>query len=158
MKSFQLTDTDRSIITELVRDGRIGYQDLARKVGIPTSTCHGRVRALENAGIIRGYHADIDPEAIGHDVNALIMLRLTNQQRDRLPALTQHLRSVPGVQQVFLIGGDKDLVIHVACPNVPALRDLIAEKIAPNPAFAQTQTQIVFEHGRGHAPIFEETT
>lgn len=153
MEPLQLSDTDRRIVAALAQYGRIPYKELAAEVGIPTSTCHGRVRALEERGVIRGYRADIDPEAIGQNVGALIMLSVHNHQRDRVPELTKELRRIPGVQQVFLIGGDKDMVVHVACESVQALRTLIADHIGSNSALAQTHTQIVFEHSPGLAPV-----
>ncbi|QIK62645.1 Lrp/AsnC family transcriptional regulator [Leucobacter viscericola] len=153
METLQLSDIDRRIVAALAQFGRIPYKELAAEVGIPTSTCHGRVRALEERGVIRGYRADISPEAIGQSVSALIMLRVHSHQRDRVPTLTSQLQHIPGVQQVFLIGGDKDLVVHVACESVPALRTLIAEHFGSNSALAQTQTQIVFEHLPGLTPL-----
>ncbi|QIM18980.1 Lrp/AsnC family transcriptional regulator [Leucobacter coleopterorum] len=107
METLQLSDVDRRIVAALAQFGRIPYKDLAVEVGIPTSTCHGRVRALEERGVIRGYRADISPEAIGQSVSALIMLRVHGHQRDQVPALSTQLQRIPGVQQVFLIGATK---------------------------------------------------
>lgn len=67
-EAARLDDTDRRILRELARDGRLSYKELAARTGVPVSTCHGRVRALEEAGVIRGYRADIDPVAAGADV------------------------------------------------------------------------------------------
>lgn len=153
MNTFPLTDTDRAILSELAADGRLAYTELAARVGLPVSTCHGRVRALEAAGVIRGYHAEIDPDVTGASVHALILLRVLSHERNRIPALAEELRRVPGVQQVYLIGGDRDFVLHVACASVPALRDLIARHIGSNPALAQSQTQIVFDHFRSLSPV-----
>ncbi|PII81656.1 hypothetical protein BMH32_11000 [Leucobacter sp. OLJS4] len=153
VNTFPLTETDRAILSELAADGRLPYTELAARVGMPVSTCHGRVRALEAAGVIRGYRADIDPEVTGSSVNALILLRVLSHERDGIPVLAEQLRRVPGVQQVYLIGGDRDFVLHVACASVPALRDLIAQHIGSNPALAQSQTQIVFDHFRGLSPV-----
>lgn len=153
MERLQLSDIDRRIVTALSQFGRLPYKDLAAEVGIPTSTCHGRVRALEERGVIRGYRAEIAPEAVGQAVSALIMLRVHAHQRDLVPMLTKDLRSIPGVQQLFLIGGDKDLVVHVACSSVQALRSLISEHLGSNAALAQTQTQLVFEHLVGLTPL-----
>lgn len=153
LSSVHLTDIDRKIVTALARHGRLPYKELATQVGIPTSTCHGRVQALEERGVIRGYQADIDAEALGQAVSALILVAVRADQRDQVPVLAEELRSVPGVQQVFLIGGEKDLVLHVACESVSALRMLIAEHLSNRPALAQTQTQIVFEHLSGLQPV-----
>ncbi|MCB1274425.1 MAG: Lrp/AsnC family transcriptional regulator [Leucobacter sp.] len=152
MNEIQLTETDRRIVRELARDGRLPYKDLAMRVGLPISTCHGRVRALEAAGVIRGYRADIDPAAAGLGVEALISLTVNGHRRAEVPAIAEQLRDVPGVQRVFLIGGDRDIVAHVACESVPALRNLISTYLGKNPAFEQTRTSLVFEQLVGNAP------
>ncbi|MFT4231491.1 MAG: Lrp/AsnC family transcriptional regulator [Leucobacter sp.] len=152
MNDFQLTETDRRIIQELAVDGRMPYKDLASRVGLPVSTCHGRVRALEQAGVIRGYRADIDPVAAGRGVEALISVTVNGRSRNNLLDLTDQLRGLPCVQQVFLIGGDRDVILHVACASVPALRDLISTQLAPISALEQTRTSIVFERFAGTNP------
>lgn len=152
VNDIQLSETDRRIVNALARYGKLPYQELAERVGIPTSTCHGRVRALEQRGVIAGYRVDINPDAIGHNVSALILLSVHNHQRDRVPGLSEELRNVPGVQQIFLIGGDKDLVVHVTCKNVTALRELLSEHFGRNPVLSQTQTLLVFDHQFGNEP------
>lgn len=153
MNNFRLSESDRRIVRELSRDGRLPYKELAARTGLPVSTCHGRVRALEDAGVIRGYRADIDPVAAGADVQALISVTAKGTHRDQVPELTQRFRLVPGVQSVFLLGGDRDLVVHVACESVGALRELIQVHLGSDPALDQTRTQIVFEHSRGVDPL-----
>lgn len=152
MNQIQLTDLDRRLIAELAQNCRIGYRELGEKLGIPASTCHGRVRAFEEAGVIRGYHADVDPEAAGLSVQALIQVRVHSHRRDRLTEIFQELRELPGVQQIYIIGGDRDFVMHIACPSVSGLRDFVSNHLSSRPELAQTQTQLVFEHALGHAP------
>ena len=152
MNQIQLTDLDRRLLAELSQNCRTGYRELGEKLGIPASTCHGRVRALEAAGVIRGYHADIDPEAAGLGVHALIQVRVHSNRRDRLTEIFQELRELPGVQQLYIVGGDRDFVMHVACPSVRGLRDFVSQHLSSRPELAQTQTQLVFEHALGHVP------
>ena len=102
--------------------------------------------------MIRGYHADVDPEAAGLSVQALIQVRVHSHRRDRLTEIFQELRELPGVQQIYIIGGDRDFVMHVACPSVSGLRDFVSNHLSSRPELAQTQTQLVFEHALGHAP------
>lgn len=153
MNDIQLTDTDRRIVHELAADARLPYKDLATRVGIPISTCHGRVRALENAGVIRGYRADIEPSAAGQAVEALIMVSVNGRSRDKLVDLAERMRDVVGVRQVFVIGGERDLVLHVACSSVPELRALISKRLASVSELEQTHTSIVFERLLGNAPV-----
>lgn len=153
MSTFPLTEIDRKIITELSTDGRLPYKTLAERVGIATSTCHSRVQALEKRGVIRGYRAEIDPLAAGQLVSALILIGVHPMQRSLVPVIAEELRGIPGVQQVFLIGGDKDLIVHVSTESVHSLRKLIAEHLASKETLTQTQTQIVFEHLTGVSPL-----
>ena len=150
---IRLTPTDRRILDELTRDGRLSNKELAARVGLPRSTCHGRVRALEEAGVIQGYHAEIDPVAAGAGVEALILVAVKDDARDHVPAITARLRDVPGVQRVFLIGGVHDLVIHVACESVSALRDFLRAHLGSDPSLGQTQTQLIFEQHAGDAVL-----
>lgn len=153
MNGIQLTATDRLILEELARDGRLSNKELSERVGMPRSSCHGRVRALEDAGIIRGYHADIDPVAAGASVEALISVGVHDNVRSHLPGITHRLHNLPGVQRVFLIGGDHDFVVHVACESVPALRDFIRIHLGSDPDLGRTRTQIIFEQLAGAAMI-----
>src|SRR5580658_2183050 len=73
---LDLDDIDRHIVYELARDARIANNALAERVGIAPSTCLGRVRSLRERGVIRGYHADVDPAALGLALQALIAIRL----------------------------------------------------------------------------------
>lgn len=152
MNSFRLTESDRRILHELASDGQLPYKELAARVGLPISTCHGRVRALEGAGVIRGYRADIDPVVAGLGVAALISVTISSSRRGEVPAIAESLRSIPGVQRVFLIGGDRDLVLQVACASVADLRELISTHLGKNPALGQTHTNIVFEELPGTRP------
>lgn len=142
----RLDDTDRLILQELMADARIPNNILAAKAGIAPSTCLGRVRALRDAGIIRGFHASVDLEALGLLVYALISVRVNAQARNKMLAIGQRLRSLPNVQSVFLLAGDQDFLMHVACGTPTELRDFIAVHLASDPAIANTQTNLVFDH------------
>ncbi|WP_369746022.1 Lrp/AsnC family transcriptional regulator [Paenarthrobacter sp. AMU7] len=142
----RLDETDRLILKELMADARIPNNVLASKAGIAPSTCLGRVRALRDAGIIRGFHASVDLEALGFLVYALISVRVNPQARNKMLAIVQRLRALPNVQSVFLLAGDQDFLMHVACGTPKELRDFIAVHLASDPAIANTQTNLVFDH------------
>lgn len=127
-------------------DARIPNNVLAAKAGIAPSTCLGRVRALRDAGIIRGFHASVDLEALGLLVYALISVRVNSQARNKMLAIAQRLKALPNVQSVFLLAGDQDFLVHVACGSPKELRDFIAVHLASDPAIANTQTNLVFDH------------
>ena len=80
-QDVRLDGTDRAILQVLADDARISNKELADRVGIAQSTCLARVRALRESGVIRGFHADIDPRALGHDLQAMIAIRLQPHAR-----------------------------------------------------------------------------
>ncbi|WP_240739775.1 Lrp/AsnC ligand binding domain-containing protein [Leucobacter triazinivorans] len=86
---------------------------------------------------------------MGQQIGALILVRVQGHQRNRVPEIAEEVRRIPGVQQLFLVGGERDLVVHVACESIPAMRAIISDHFGSNPALAQTQTQIIFEHLSG---------
>lgn len=150
--TFTMTDADRRILRELSQDGRLSNKELAVRVGLAPSTCHGRVRMLEDAGVIRGYRAVVDAQAAGAAISALISVAVLNHARSQVTEIVPLLRGVPGVQQVFLLGGDRDIVVHVAMADVPSLREFIRVHIGSHPDLGQSQTQLIFEHAIGGAP------
>ncbi|HEV7168774.1 MAG TPA: Lrp/AsnC family transcriptional regulator [Micrococcaceae bacterium] len=143
---IRLDETDHVILRELILDARIPNNTLAQRAGIAPSTCLGRVRALREAGVIRGFHAVVDLEALGLIVFALISVRVHQSARNRMLEIAQRLKELPNVQSVFLLAGDKDFLIHVACRTPAELRNFIAENLGADPAIAHTQTNLVFDH------------
>ncbi|TWP37949.1 Lrp/AsnC family transcriptional regulator [Leekyejoonella antrihumi] len=150
---IQLDEADLTILRELAADGRIPNNVLAQRAGLAPSTCLNRVRLLRRSGVIRGYHADLDLRALGLDVFALISINVHAQARDRMMDLANELRALPQVLDVYVLGGDRDLMIHVACPTTDALREFVAAHLGSNQAFVNTQTTLVFDHLQpGDAP------
>src|SRR6476659_1996176 len=80
-----LDEVDRRLLRELAADARIPNNALAERAGIAPSTCLGRVRALRERGVIRGYHADVDPAALGRPIQAMISVRLQSHARGHIP-------------------------------------------------------------------------
>jgi DNA-binding Lrp family transcriptional regulator len=145
-----LDDVDRDILRELERDGRISNKDLADVVGVAPSTCHARVRALREAGVIRGFSADVDPLALGRGLQAIIAVRLTGQARARLGRFAHELASRPEVRDVYLLGGSDDVLAHVQVADTDALRQFVIDHLSTRQEVSHTQTSLVFEHM--HAP------
>src|SRR5918996_4602481 len=83
---------DRRILTALHADARMSNNALAALVGIAPSTCHGRVRRLQELGVIRGFYADIDPAAIGLNLQAMISVSLQSNARGKILSFIQHIR------------------------------------------------------------------
>lgn len=142
----ELSAIDVRIIDELRYDARLPNKTLATRLGIAPSTCHGRVRALEEAGVITGYQTTVDLAACGVSVRALISAQVHSRARHDMIAICDRLRSAPAVLEVFLIGGEQDILVHVACASTEQLRDFVNDHLGNNPAIASSQTSIVFDY------------
>ncbi|MFI6822550.1 Lrp/AsnC family transcriptional regulator [Micromonospora sp. NPDC050187] len=144
-----LDDTDRAILAVLAGDGRIPNNALAERVGVAPSTCLSRVRALRECGAIRGFHADVDPAAVGLPLQALVSVRLTAHERAAVDAFRARSVRLPGVVSVFHVAGVDDYVLHVRAASGDALRDFVLDHLAVDPAVQHTHTSLIFEQVRG---------
>lgn len=141
-----LDETDRRILRLLERDARIPNNALAAAVGIAPSTCLGRVRLLRDTGVIRGFHADVDPVALGRGLQAMIAVRMRSGARSQLTAFAQHMAARPEVLDVYFVAGANDFLIHVAVRDTSTLRAFVVEQLNERPELALTETSLIFEH------------
>lgn len=135
-------------MAELAEDARIPNNLLADRVGIAASTCLGRVRALRESGAIRGYHADIDPAALGRPIQAMIAVRLQSHARVHISEFAERVAELPEVLNVFFLAGAVDFYVHIAAVNTENLRDFVVVNLSGNPDVALTETNLIFEHLR----------
>ena len=149
----QLDETDRAILRVLATDARIPNSALATKVGVAPSTCLMRVRRLQANGVLRGFSADLAPEALGYPLQAMIAIRLQPHARPRLGAFTTQLARLPGVLNVFFLAGSDDFQIHVAATSPDALREFVVQHLSASRQVASTETSLIFEHVRGTDPL-----
>jgi DNA-binding Lrp family transcriptional regulator len=143
-----LDETDHLIVRLLQADARTPNNAIAAAAGIAPSTCHGRIRSLQERGIIRGFHADVDPAAVGRGLQALIAIRLHAHARSNLTEFENYLAGLPAVESIFFVTGDRDFLIHVAVADSAALRDLVAANLSLRPEVAGTNTTVIFEYVR----------
>ena len=141
-----LDEIDFEILKTLSSNGRISNADLAAKLGIAASTCLGRVRRLVDEGAIKSFGAEIAPEAIGLELQALISVTLRAGARAKLAEFMQSMREHPQVVQVFFLGGQEDFMVHVAVENSEEVREFVLEQLSNNASVANTRTNIVFDH------------
>ncbi|MFE3758784.1 Lrp/AsnC family transcriptional regulator [Nocardia tengchongensis] len=146
-----LDKTDQRLLDELARDGRMTNSALAAAAGIAPSTCLGRVRALVERGVIRGFHADIDPHAVGRDLQAMIAVRVHAAARGRLAEFGEEMAALTEVENVYFIAGADDYLIHVATADAGGLRAFVLDHLSAHPAVTSTETILIFDHVRpGH--------
>lgn len=140
--------TDHRILAALQSNARRTNKELAASVGLAPSTTLGRVRHLEAEGAIRGYHADVDPESLGRTIEALVSVRLSPKDGDRVRRLVDSLWELDEVIAVTLLTGPYDLLVHLSVGSMAALRTMVLDHIASHDGVADEQTMIVFEHRR----------
>lgn len=137
---MELDRTDREILRILMADARTPFSEIARQIDMSSATVHDRVNRMEEAGVIEGYHASLDPKAIGLGISALVGLRVEQgRERDTL----ERLASIKGVQEVHLTTGQWDVMIRVYAEDTERLRELMFDTIAQMEGFARSQTMVI---------------
>jgi DNA-binding Lrp family transcriptional regulator len=153
VQPVEVDDVDRRILTALHADARMSNSALAELVGIAASTCHGRVRRLQDLGVIRGFYTDIDPAAIGLTLQAMISVSLQANARGKIRNFIQYIRTRPQVMDVYFLAGADDFILHVAARDTDDLRSFVVENLNADADVAGTQTSLIFEHLRGASPL-----
>ncbi len=134
MSKVKLDRIDRRILRDLQARGRITNVALAQRAGISAPPCLRRVRALEEAGYIRGYHADIDPELLEFGVMVFAQIGLTSQAEADLVAFESLVASWPEVRECHMLAGETDFLLKVVARDWDAYNRFLTSQLtaAPN--------------------------
>jgi DNA-binding Lrp family transcriptional regulator len=141
----QLTETpildaiDRRILAELQADGRMTNVELARRAGISAPPCLRRVRRLEEAGIIRGYHADPDPQTLGWTITFFAIVGLESQKEVALSAFEQLVGGWPEVRECHMIRGGGDFLLRLVARDT-AHENQLTQRLTGAPSVSRVQT------------------
>ncbi|PUB21556.1 AsnC family transcriptional regulator [Promicromonospora sp. AC04] len=138
-----LDSVDRALLDELQKDGRLANKVLAQRIGVAPSTCLARTQRLQNAGVIRGYSAQVDPAAVGRGLQAMLMVRLTTHSRPLLGPFVDWVRKLPQTRAVHHVSGPDDFLVHVACADTDELQRLVLDLTARGEV-GRVQTDLVF--------------
>ena len=141
---------DAEILRLLQKDGRLSNKALAAAVGLAPSSCLERVRRLQRSGVIRGVHADVDPEALGVGLEAIYFIELAKHARELVETFQAEIGRLPEVRSVFLVAGQYDFLVHVAVRDAQHLRDLALDRITLRPEVTRIETVLIFGHQRNH--------
>ena len=126
----ELDAIDIKILKELQADGRMTNVDLAAKAGISAPPCLRRVRKLEEAGIIEGYHAMLNAPALGFDLVAFCMVGLKHQSEANLKSFSAATAKWPLVRQAWMVSGESDFLLHCVAENLTVFQDFVIEQLA----------------------------
>jgi Lrp/AsnC family leucine-responsive transcriptional regulator len=142
-------DRDLLILASMQEDARATYADIARRVGLSASSVHQRVRKLEESGVIRGYRAMVDPQALGLFVTALIsVMPLDPKQPDDLP---DRVSEFSEIEDCFSVAGDENYILKVRTHTTGDLEDLLRR--LREKAGVQTRTTVVLSTPFEQRPI-----
>lgn len=143
MAGARLDDIDRRILAELQADGRMTNVELARRVGISAPPCLRRVRTLEEAGYIRGYHAEVDPRELGFEVQVFAMVRLVSQSERDLSAFEALARSWSLVRECHMLNGEIDFILKCVAPDLPTFQRFLTNELTAAENVASVKTSLV---------------
>lgn len=124
---------DREILSLLQQDGRMTNVELADRVGLTAPPCLRRVRALEQAGVIRGYHAQCDAAQLGFPITVFAMVSLRSQAEHDLEAFEQHVAAIPEVRECHMLNGEIDFVLKIVAADLESFQRILTTKLTPAP-------------------------
>src|SRR4051812_14483248 len=137
--------TDHAIIEQLRRNARLSNVELATRVSLSPSPCLRRVRALEEAGVIRGYHADIDPGAIGRGFEVAVLVELHQKDRETVEAFEDRVAGMEPVLECRRMFGVPDYIIRVAVADAEAYEAFYMNELAELPGLARVNSQFTMK-------------
>ncbi len=141
---MQLDRTDKRILRELQRNGRMSNQELAEKVGLSPSPCLRRVKQLEDEGIIKGYVALVNPAMLGLKMMALIQIRMDRHTPERFEEFEKTIREYSQVMECILITGQTaDYQVKVIVEDMEQYQDFLLNKITPLPGVSDVHSSFI---------------
>ena len=143
MPGSKLDAIDRQILAELQADGRITNVELSRRVGISAPPCLRRVRALEEAGLVTGYHAELAGRALGFDVTVFAMVGLRSQAGTDLVDFERRAAEWPLVRDCYMLNGEVDFLLRCVAPDLSSFQQFLTDELTAAPNVANVKTQLV---------------
>ena len=143
MVATRLDPIDRKILSELQADGRMTNVELARRVGISAPPCLRRVRTLEESGLIRGYHAEVNARELGFEVQVFAMVGLASQAETDLSAFEQRCRDWPLVRECHMLNGEVDFILKCVAPDLSSFQSFLTGELLTTPNVASVKTSLV---------------
>ncbi|MCK5423950.1 MAG: Lrp/AsnC family transcriptional regulator [Emcibacter sp.] len=142
MHRVKLDDIDCRILENLQEYGRITNVDLAENVGITAPPCLRRVRALEEAGYIKGYHADLDAESMGYGLTVFAMVGLHSQAETDLKAFEELVAAWPLVRETYMLNGEIDFILKIVARDLAQFQSFLTTKLTPAPNVDSVKTSL----------------
>lgn len=157
MQDRTIDSTDRRILAELQRNGRITNVELAGRCHLSPAACLVRVRGLEQAGYIRGYRAILDPARLGQAMVVFVEIKLDRTTSDAFKRFAAAVEGIPEIVECHMVAGGFDYLIKVRVENMAVYRDVLTKVLVELPAVRETHTFAVIEEVKNdptiHLPV-----
>lgn len=141
----ELDKTDLKILKLLQQNARIPMTELAEKVGLSTTPVTERVRRLERDNLITGYHAHLNPHALGQSLLVFVELKLRSKSGNIFEDFKREVLKIPQILECHLVSGEYDYLIKVRLPNMSAYRDMLGNILLQLPAASESRSYVVME-------------
>ena len=139
---MRFDDIDVRILGLLQDNGRMTNVELAERVGLTAPPCLRRVRALEQQGAITGYHAALDPAALGYNLTVFAMVSLKSQAEADLRAFEQMMADIPEVRECHMLNGEIDFILKIVAHDLQSFQSFLTSKLTPAPNVASVKTSL----------------
>lgn len=148
MRRSKLDKIDKKILRDLQEDGRITNVDLAKRVGISAPPCLRRVRALEENGYIKSYHAKVDHSALGYSVTVFALVKLNSQAEAVLEQFESFVKDLPMVRECHLLAGDVDFFVKVVAKDWDAYQEFHKDVLTKAPGVESVKSSLTIRSGK----------
>jgi DNA-binding Lrp family transcriptional regulator len=148
MQRVKLDRIDRQILSDLQDDGRMTNVNLAKRAGISAPPCLRRVRALEDSGYIKGYHAELDAGALGYSVSVFAHVGLNSQAEADLAAFEEMVRQWPEVRECHMLAGETDFLLKIVAKDWDAYQKFVTEKLTAAPKVANVKSALAIRSAK----------
>jgi DNA-binding Lrp family transcriptional regulator len=139
---------DRRILAELQNDGRMTNVDLASKVGLTAPPCLRRVRALEEDGVIEGYHAALNPARLGYTITVFAMVSLKSQAESDLRAFEDHVATLEPVRECHMLNGEIDFILKIVSRDLQEFQSFLTTSLTTAPNVAGVKTSLTIRRAK----------
>jgi DNA-binding Lrp family transcriptional regulator len=148
MRRIKLDKIDRRILRDLQSDGRMTNVELARRAGISAPPCLRRVRALEEAGFIRGFHADVDPGLLGYGVTVFASVGLSSQAESDLRAFEQLVDGWPEVRECHMLAGENDFLLRIVAEDWDTYQRFLTTRLTAAPNVSHVKSALAIRSSK----------
>jgi Lrp/AsnC family leucine-responsive transcriptional regulator len=148
-----LDSLDRKILDALQADGRATNVELSSRVHLSAPQCFRRVRSLEERGVIRGYRAEVQPEALGLGVTAYVSLNIDGGQFGRVRDIEASIRDFPQILECHTVSGDYDYLLKVVARDLKSLSQFLTDRLMQVPGVDDVRSMICMEEVKARSPL-----